>query len=165
MNAALGWGLAALAVAAGFIGWGWPGVALALTVIVFWLLLQFSRSLRVLREASGRPVGSVDNAVMLHAKLHRGLRLPQILRLTRSLGRKEPVPQAGATGAAPGGPGASVEERFSWADAGGDSVLAVLRDGRLAEWTLTRRAAGPGAPAPPPQPQAATSGSGDAPGT
>lgn len=138
--ATLGWALAVLGVAAGYVGWGWPGVALAVTVVAFWLLLQFNRALRVLREASGRPVGSVDNAVMLHARLHRGMRLPQILKLTRSLGRKEPAQPH------------SAPERFAWADAAGDSVQAVLVDGRLAEWTLTRA---PAEPAPPPQAAAA----------
>ncbi len=107
----LGWALAALAVAAGYAGYGWQGVVLAVTVIVFWLLLQFSRSLRVLRDAAGRPLGQVDNAVMLHARVHAGMRLPEVLKLTRSLGRKvgdEPV------------------EAFTWCDAAGDEVRVEL---------------------------------------
>ncbi len=128
MNAKLGWGLALAAFVVGYAGYGWRGVALALTVVVFWLLLQFSRSVRVLRDAAGRPVGSVDNAVMLHAKLHEGMRLPQVLKLTRSLGTKladEP------------------NEVFAWADAGGDSVQVQLREGRLATWTLHRAGTAP----------------------
>jgi hypothetical protein len=135
MNAKLGWALALAAFVAGYVGYGWRGAALALTAVVFWLLLQFSRSLRVLRAAAGRPVGSVDSAVMLHARLHAGMRLPQILKLTRSLGTKladEP------------------DETFAWADAGGDSVQVQLREGRLAAWTLHRAEGapppGPGAP-------------------
>ncbi|MCW5632492.1 MAG: hypothetical protein KIT17_04080 [Rubrivivax sp.] len=127
MNAALGWGLAVLAVAVGYAGYGWRGVALAVTVIAFWLLLQFSRSLRVLRDAAGRPVGSVASAVMLHAQLHEGMRLPQILKLTKSLGRK-----------ADASPPGSAEEAFAWSDAAGDRVLVHLREGRLARWTLER---------------------------
>jgi len=123
MSAAIGWGLALLAFVAGYVGYGWRGVALAATVVVFWLLLQFSRSLRVLREAAGRPVGSIDSAVMLHARMHAGMRLPQLLRLTRSLGRQ------GAEGA---------DETFTWTDAAGDSVTARLRDGQLQAWTLHR---------------------------
>ena len=69
MNPTIGWGLAALAIAAGYVGWGWRGVVLGVTVIVFWLLLQFSRSLRVLRNAADAPVGHVASAVMLHGKL------------------------------------------------------------------------------------------------
>ncbi len=134
MNAKLGWGLALAAFVAGYVGYGWRGVALALTAVAFWLLLQFSRSLRVLRDAAGRPVGSIDSAVMLHAKLQEGMRLPQILKLTRSLGRKladEP------------------DETFDWTDAGGDSVEARLREGRLATWAL-RRAGDPVPPGPTP---------------
>ena len=133
MSATLGWALAVLAVAAGYVGYGWRGVVLAVTVVVFWLLLQFSRSLRVLRDASGRPVGSIDNAVMLHARLQAGMRLPQVLNLTRSLGRKV----------------ADAPETFAWTDAGGDAVEIEMRAGRLAAWHL-RRGAGTAGPAAPP---------------
>ncbi len=125
MKAWLGWALAVLAVAAGYQGWGWAGVALAVTVIAFWLLLEFSRSLRVLREAAGAPVGSVANAVMLNAKLEAGMRLPQILKLTRSLGR--PVSQE--------------PEVWAWADAAGDEVQVTLRAGLVAAWELKRAGA------------------------
>jgi hypothetical protein len=138
MNATLGWGLALLAFVAGYVGYGWRGVLLALTVVAFWLLLQFSRSLRVLKDAAGRPVGSVDNAVMLHAKLHEGMRLPQILKATKSLGTKIV------------GESNERDESFAWADAAGDSVRVQLREGRLAAWTLQRagdrQAPGPAAP-------------------
>ena len=123
-NAALGWALAAAAVAAGYIGFGWPGVVLAVTVVVFWLLLQFSRALRVMRRAAGRPVGSVDNAVMLHARLHTGQRLMQVLALTRSLGMKV----------------ADDPETFVWRDEAGDAVRVALRDGRITETQLQRAA-------------------------
>jgi len=46
MNAFVGWLLAAAVLAIGYVQWGWPGVVLAVTMIVFWLLLQFSRALR-----------------------------------------------------------------------------------------------------------------------
>jgi hypothetical protein len=121
-NPVVGWALAALAIAIGYVQWGWPGVALAATMIVFWLLLQFSRALRVLRNAGQAPVGQVPNAVMLHAKLQRGQRLPQILAFTKSLGRKI----------------ADDPERFEWRDAGGDAVLIELRGGRLEHWSLQR---------------------------
>ena len=38
--------ISALALAASWQAYGWPGIALAFSVVVFWLLLQFSRSLR-----------------------------------------------------------------------------------------------------------------------
>jgi hypothetical protein len=128
VSSALGWTLAVLAVALAWAGYGWPGVVLAVTVIVFWLLLQFSRTLRVLRMAGGRPVGVVDNAVMLHARLKRGQRLLEILPITRSLGqrlRDDP-------------------ETFEWTDAAGDRVQVELVQGRLAAWRLLRAEAQPG---------------------
>jgi len=133
MNPVLGWGLAVIAVAAGYVGYGWPGVALAVTVIVFRLLLQFSRALRVMRAAAGRPVGSIDNAVMLHARLRTGMQLLEILPLTRSLGQKV----------------ADEPETFVWTDAGGDHVRVELRGGRCSAFALERApAAGDAPPAP-----------------
>ena len=120
----LGWGLAAAAVAVGYAGYGWPGVVLALGVVVFWLLLQFNRALRALRLASGRPVGQVPNAVMLHARLRTGLRLTQVLALTRSLGRRI----------------ADDPETFAWRDEAGDEVQVELHDGRVTAWRLLRAA-------------------------
>ena len=122
LNPAIGWALAVAAVAAGYTGYGWPGVAMALSVVVFWLLLQFSRALRAMRDASGRPVGHVDNAVMLHAKLRTGLRLVDVLKLTRSLGTV--VTQQ--------------PEVFRWEDAAGDHVDVELQAGRISRWTLSR---------------------------
>ena len=125
MNSGLGWALAAAAIAAGYLAWGWRGVVLAVTVIVFWLLLQFSRALRVLRTAGNAPVGHVDSAVMLNVKLRAGMRLPQILALTRSLGHRL----------------ADDPETFEWRDVGGDAVRVELRDGRSTRWTLQRASA------------------------
>ena len=125
MRGALGWGLALVAVAVGYQSWGWGGVVLAVTLTVFWLLLQFSRSLRVLRDAAGKPVGSVANAVMLNAKLHAGMRLPDVLKLTRSLGR--PLSQE--------------PEAWAWADEGGDEVRVTLQGGRVTAWELKRAGA------------------------
>ena len=125
MNAAAGWALAAAAMAAGWLGYGWRGIALALTVIVFWLLLQFSRAVRVLRVANANPVGQVPNAVMLHARLHLGMRLPAILKITRSLGRKV----------------AEDPETWAWADGAGDEVRVELRGGRVSAWALQRAGA------------------------
>ncbi len=121
----LGWALAVAAVAAGYAGWGWRGVVLAVTVIVFWMLLQFSRALRVMRAASGRPVGWVPSAVMLNSKLGRGMRLAQVMTLTGSFGRRLGEP-AGAV------------ERFAWRDEAGDEVRLQLDNGRLVHWELVR---------------------------
>jgi len=123
MNAAtIGWALAVAAVAVGYAGYGWRGVLLAVTVIVFWLLLQFSRALRVMRLAAQAPVGQVPSAVMLHAKLQPGMPLMAVIRLTLSLGRKvrdEP-------------------ETFAWRDESGAEVEIEFAGGRCQVWRLTR---------------------------
>jgi hypothetical protein len=131
MNAAAGWALAAAAVVASWWAYGWRGIAVALTLVVFWLLLQFSRALRAMRTAAGRPVGFVDNAVMLHARLRKGMRLVDIIVLTRSLG------QAVGDGNTP------EHERYAWRDAAGDAVIVELSGGRCTGWQLERAAPGP----------------------
>ena len=122
MNPVLGWALAAAAVAAGWFGWGWPGVALAATVVVFWLLLQFNRVVRAMRRASGQPVGHVASAVMLNAQLQAGMTLLQVIGLTRSLGRRV----------------GEVPEVWAWADPGGVEVRVTLAGGKVQSWTLIR---------------------------
>jgi Na+-transporting NADH:ubiquinone oxidoreductase subunit NqrB len=125
MTAWFGWALAVAAVAVGYVGYGWRGVALAFTVTAFWLLLQFSRALRTLRLAASQPVGHVANAVMLQAQLQRGMRLPQVLQITRSLGRRV----------------ADEPETWAWADEAGDEVQVVLEGGRVTRWELKRAGA------------------------
>ena len=122
LGPALGWGLAIAALVAGFAAYGWPGVLLAVSVIVFWLLLQFSRALRAMRLASAQPVGHVANAVMLQARLSTGLRLVDILKLTHSLGT----------------PVSAEPEVFAWQDAAGDRVEVQLQGGRVTRWRLQR---------------------------
>lgn len=122
MNVWIGWGLAVIAIAIGYVQYGWPGVAMAVTVVVFWLLLQFSRALRVMRTAAGRPVGHVENAVMLNAKLRKGMALSQVVMLTRSLGRQE----------------SADPEVWTWQDAAGDSVKLEWQGGKLVSWQLHR---------------------------
>jgi phosphatidylglycerophosphate synthase len=122
MNPTVGWSLAVLAVALGYVQWGWRGVALGVTVIAFWLLLQFSRALRVMKNAGAAPVGHVDSAVMLHSQLAKGMTLMQVLALTRSLGRK--------TGDAP--------KSFDWADESGARVRIEFVAGRCVAWHLVR---------------------------
>jgi hypothetical protein len=122
MNPILGWALALVALAAGWRGYGWPGVALAFTVIVFWLLIQFNRSVKVMRNAASSPVGHIDSAVMLNAKLSAGLPMIRIVTLTRSLGKR--ITEA--------------PETWAWADASGSSVTIVFDKGRCKTWVLNR---------------------------
>ncbi len=124
MNPWIGWGLAFAALVAGWFGYGWQGLALGFTVIVFWLLLQFNRSVRVMRDAADSPVGTVPSAVMLHSKLRVGLPMLQIVKLTKSLGKR--------LGDAP--------ETWAWADASGAEVRIVFDGGRCTSWALHRPA-------------------------
>jgi hypothetical protein len=123
--AVIGWALAAAALVAGWLSYGWRGVVLALSVIAFWLLLQASRTLRVLRNAAQSPLGHVDSAVMLNAKLSVGLRLAEVMATTRSLGRKV----------------SDEPEVFAWRDGGGDELEATFVDGRCTHWQLRRQGA------------------------
>jgi hypothetical protein len=125
MSPFVGWALAVAAVAVGYAVYGWPGVALAVTAVVFWLLLQFSRAVRAMRRASGRPIGVIDNAVMFNASLKTGMRLLEILPISGSLGEKL----------------ADDPETFRWRDSGGDAVQVELRAGRVSAWRLERAAA------------------------
>ena len=126
MSLILGWSLAALALAAGWQAYGWPGIALAFSVIVFWLLLQFSRSVRVMRMTTGAPVGQVPSAVMLNARLSKGWPMLKVLPLTRSLGRRVSPPDR------------PDPEVWAWADESGAQVAVTFVKGRVTHWVLTR---------------------------
>jgi hypothetical protein len=124
VSGALGWALAALATAMGYMAYGWQGVAIAASAMVFWLLLQFSRAMRVMRVAGQAPVGTVPSAVMLQSKMRAGLRLMDIILLTRSLGEKL----------------ADEPETYRWRDPGGDSVEVELVGGKVRSWRFHRAA-------------------------
>jgi hypothetical protein len=120
MNPWIGVGLALAALILGGVLLGWQGAIFATTGIVFWLLLQMSRLMRVMKVAGAAPLGSVANAVMLNSKLHAGMKLVDLITLAGSLGVKQAA------------------ETFVWRDAGGDAVEVVLKKGKLAEWRLIR---------------------------
>ena len=122
MNPYLGWALALGAVVAGWRAYGAPGLALAVSVIAFWLLMQFNRSIRVLRSVAGAPVGHVDSAVMLQAKLNVGLPMQKVVTLAKSLGRHL----------------SEAPETWAWEDTSGVQVQIVFVKGRCARWTLIR---------------------------
>jgi hypothetical protein len=122
MNPIVGWGLAVIAVAAAWKAYGWQGVVMAASVIVFWLLIQFSRALRVMKNAGQAPVGHVGSTVMLNSKLSEGLTMMQVVTMTRSLGRRVDA-QA---------------DTWAWADDGGSEVTLEFKGGKLVRWTLVR---------------------------
>ena len=131
MNPVLGWALAALFVAAAWQQYGWQGVLFAASAIVFWLLLQFNRAVRVMKNAAASPVGHVPSAVMFHAGLASGMTMLQIVTKTRSLGRKVE----------------GSDDDWRWSDDGGASVFLHFERGRLVRWQI-ERAPEPEAPAP-----------------
>ncbi|MDE2605657.1 MAG: glycerate kinase [Burkholderiales bacterium] len=122
--------LAVVMVGFAWRGYGWPGVALAVGAIVMWMLMHFSRMMRVLHRASRRPVGWCDSAVMLNAKLRPGVSLLHVLALTRALGELV-------------SPQDTQPEVFRWTDGTQSSVTCEFADGRLVKWELARPAADP----------------------
>jgi hypothetical protein len=95
-----------------------------------WLLLHFNRTMQVLRRAADRPLGYVDSAVMLNAKLKPRSTLLHVVAMTRALGQQlTPLNEQ--------------PEIFRWTDAGGSSVTCEFKGGKLVKWQLDRPAAAP----------------------
>ena len=126
MHPILGWALAALFVALAWHQYGWQGALFAVSAVVFWLLLQFNRVMRTMRAAGQRPVGRVDSAVMLNAKLQPGMTMLQVVGLTGSLGRR--------LGDGP------EQDDWAWSDEGGSTVRLHFTRGKLARYELERPA-------------------------
>ena len=105
--------------------YGWQGVALAVGVLVMWLLLHFTRMLQILQRAAKRPKGYVDSAVMLNAKLRAGVTLLHVVAMTRSLGELQ-------------SPSDTQPEIFSWTDGSESVVRCEFRGGKLQSWSLER---------------------------
>jgi hypothetical protein len=122
MNPILGWGLVVVLFAASWQGYGWQGVLAALSATVFWLLLQFNRAVRVMKNAGGAPVGHIGSAVMFNARLKPGMTMLQVVSLTKSLGRK--VDEVGDT--------------WAWRDAGDSEVTLHFVNGKLQRHVLDR---------------------------
>lgn len=116
-------GLAVMAYRA----YGWLGIALGLGALVMWVLVHMSRMLVVLRRTAQHPVGTVASAVMLHARLERGMALLQVLALTRALGQR-----VDDTDAQPD------REAYQWTDASQATVRCSFAHGKLLHWELLR---------------------------
>ena len=117
--------LGAALVALAYRSYGWAGVAVVLTAIVMWALLHFNRLLQVLKRAANRPVGYVDSAVMLNAKLRPGATLLHVVAMTRALGEL-----LSAKDAQP--------EVFRWTDGTRSHVTCEFVGGKLLKWGLVR---------------------------
>lgn len=112
--------LALAALVAG--GWalGWQGVLMVLTLIVFLLMLQFTKLMRTMKRMGAAPLGQTASCLMLNSRLHAGLPLLQVLELAGSLGEQE--------GAA-----------YRWRDPAGDEIrLRFDKASRLVDWQFTR---------------------------
>ena len=106
-------------------GYGWKGVLVVVSVLVFGVLLHFSRMMQVLKRAANRPIGYVDSAVMLNAKLKPGATLLHVVAMTRALGLLKSV-----KGEQP--------EVFEWKDGSESVVTCTFAGGKLVHHVLVR---------------------------
>ena len=116
--------IAALTVGA-WQSFGWAGIALAVGGGVMWVLLYFTRLVHIMKRAADRPIGYVDSAVMLNAKLKTGVSLMHVVAMTRALGQLETEKDA-------------QPEVFSWQDGSASIVRCTFVAGKLVSWTLDR---------------------------
>ena len=117
--------------------YGWMGVAAAAALLVMWVLLHFTRMMQILQRAAKRPIGHVDSAVMLNAKLKPGMTLMHVVAMTRSLGELRTVKDA-------------QPEVFRWRDNTDSHVDATFVGGRLSHHEMVRPLAPEAADLPPP---------------
>jgi len=105
--------------------YGWAGVAATATAIVMWVLLHFTRMMTILKRAANRPIGYVDSAVMLNAKLKPGMTLLHVVAMTRALGALQSAKDA-------------QPEIYRWSDGGESQVTATFAGGKLVHHELFR---------------------------
>ena len=117
--------LMAAALVAAYQYYSWQGVAFVGTGLVFWLLLHFNRTMQVLKRAANLPIGYVDSAVMLNAKLNKGVTLMHVIALTKSLGEQQ-------------SPKDAQPELFRWTDGTQSHVTCTFDEGKLSTWVLWR---------------------------
>ncbi|MBM3361661.1 MAG: glycerate kinase [Betaproteobacteria bacterium] len=109
----------------GYRYYGWMGLATAGGLLVMWVLLHFTRLMHVLRRAAQRPVGYLDSAVMLNAKLKPGMTLMHVIAMTRSLGQLQTERDA-------------QPEVFRWTDPSQSWVECTFEAGRLRSHIMHR---------------------------
>lgn len=110
--------------------YGWRGLLLGGSTLVFWMLWQFSQAARLLRQAAARPVGQVESVAMVQARLEHGLQMAEVLKLTGSLGR-----QVGPL------------DDWQWTDGYGNELVVSLRRGVVVRWAVARHEPSDGEPA------------------
>jgi hypothetical protein len=80
---------------------------------------------QVLKRAANRPIGHVDSAVMLNAKLRGGMTLMHVIAMTRALGALQ-------------SPKDTQPEIFRWTDGSASHVTCTFAGGKLTQHELTR---------------------------
>ena len=105
--------------------YGWSGIAVVVTFLVFGILLHFTRLMTILKRAANRPIGYVDSAVMLNAKLKPGATLMHVVAMTRALGLLKSAKDA-------------QPEVFEWKDGTDSVVTCTFVNGKLAHHVLAR---------------------------
>ena len=117
--------LGVILVAMAYRSYGWKGVAVAATLLVMWALLHFNRLMQVLKRAANRPIGYVDSAVMLNAKLKPGVTLMHVIAMTKALGELLSVKDR-------------QPELYRWTDGTQSHVTCEFLGGKLVKWELVR---------------------------
>ena len=107
--------------------YGWAGIAVVVTFLVFGIMLHFTRLMTILKRAANRPIGHVDSAVMLNAKLKPGATLMHVVAMTRALGLLKSAKDV-------------QPEVFEWKDAGDSVVTCTFVGGKLSHHGLVRPA-------------------------
>lgn len=113
-----------LAGSALLIGWflyGWQGVVLSITIIVFWMIIQFNQATRTLRSAAQQPKGQIDSIVRVQSRLAHGMTMAEVLRITGSLGL--PTER---------------RNEWLWRDAAGHEIAVTLRRDVVVRWAVAR---------------------------
>jgi len=116
----------ALALALSYAAWrsyGLQGLLLAVLMLSFWLMLHFTKLMRLLRTVAARPMGRARDAAALHARLKPGMAMVDVIRLTLSIGQLRTPPDS------------EPEERH-WADDSGQAVVCRFEHGRLVSFRL-----------------------------
>lgn len=114
--------------------YGWQGLVLAMLMSSFWVLLHFTKLMRLLRAAAARPKGIVADIPALQRHLRPGMPMHEVVRRTACLGERP----ADAT----------TDEVFDWRDAQGRALRLHFEAGRLARMSRVDR--DPDEPVPPP---------------
>ena len=117
--------LVVTAFAVAYTNYKWPGVAVVVTGLVTWALLHFSRMMQVLKRAADRPIGYVGSAVMLNAKLKKGVTLMHVIAMTKALGELLSVKDV-------------QPEIFRWTDGTQSHVTCTFLGGKLQSWVMFR---------------------------